>query len=261
MSKVLVFVIAFFCLFAVTLVIPALPPGEMISSSVGIQDTPLFMEISTVTVVNGVINGLVWGLVIFAIYVLARPAPKKRKLPPMITPSYPSAPKPEPTAATTVLTMSAKPQEKKRPVEVKKRKTYSALDQDIETIEGIGPAYGTKLRNAGIRVVDDLLNAGSTRSKRRVLARRVDVAPGTLLKWVYRADFFRIRGIGTQYSELLESAGVNTVGDLSRRNAKNLYATIRAINREKNLVRRVPPYRTVQGWIRSAKTLRRIVED
>jgi hypothetical protein len=51
------------------------------------------------------------------------------------------------------------------------------------------------------------------------------------------------------------------VVDLSRRNAKNLYATIRAINREKNLVRRVPPYRTVQGWIRSAKTLKRIVED
>jgi predicted flap endonuclease-1-like 5' DNA nuclease len=261
MSKVVVFVIAFFCLFAVTLVVSALPPGEMISSSVGIQDTPLFIDISTVTIVNGIINGLVWGLIIFVIYVLARPPPKKRKLPPMIYPSYPPAPKPAPTEATTVLTMSAKPQEKKRQVEVKKRKTYTALDQDIETIEGIGPTYGTKLRNSGVRVVEDLVNAGSTRSKRRILAKKVGVAPGTLLKWVYRADFFRIRGIGTQYSELLESAGVNTVVDLSRRNAKNLYATIRAINREKNLVRRVPPYRTVQGWIRSAKTLKRIVED
>jgi hypothetical protein len=87
------------------------------------------------------------------------------------------------------------------------------------------------------------------------------VASGTLLKWVYRADFFRIRGIGTQYSALLESAGVNTVIDLSRRNPKNLYAKLREINRRKNLVRRVPPYRTVQRWIRSAKNLKRMVED
>jgi hypothetical protein len=82
-----------------------------------------------------------------------------------------------------------------------------------------------------------------------------------LLKWVYRADFFRIRGIGTQYSALLESAGVHTVTALSRRDPKNLYAKLREINRKKNLVRRIPPYRTVQRWIKSAKNLKRIVED
>jgi len=157
--------------------------------------------------------------------------------------------------------MSRKPQEKKRQHKVKKRRTYIALDQDIETIEGIGPTYGNKLRNSGVKVVGDLLRAGSTRYGRRILAKKVDVAPRTLLKWVYRADFFRIRGIGTQYSALLESAGVNTVTDLSRRNPKNLYAKLREINRKKNLVRRIPPYRTVQGWIKSAKNLKRIVKD
>ncbi|KON32185.1 hypothetical protein AC478_01010 [miscellaneous Crenarchaeota group-1 archaeon SG8-32-3] len=127
-------------------------------------------------------------------------------------------------------------------------------------MEGIGPAYGSKLRYSGVRIIDDLLRAGSTRRKRRVLANKIDVAPATLLKWVYRADFFRIKGIGTQYSSLLEEAGVNTVADLSRRNAKNLHASLKAINMKKNLVRRIPPYRTIQRWIRSANNLTRIVE-
>ena len=261
MSKAVVFAIAFLCLFAVTLVIPALPPGEMIGSLIEISGTIPILEISAATVVNGIINGLVWGLIVFVIYALAFPTPKRKEFSPMVSPSYPSAPKPAPTEATTVVTMSAKPREKKPRPKVRKRKTYTALDQDIETIEGIGPTYGNKLRNSGVRVVEDLLRAGSTRRKRRILANKVGVAPGTLLKWVYRADFFRIRGIGTQYSSLLESAGVNTVTGLARRNPKNLYAKLREINRKKNLVRRIPPYRTVQRWIKSAKNLTRIVED
>jgi predicted flap endonuclease-1-like 5' DNA nuclease len=259
MSKAVVFVIVFLLLFAVTILIPAIPPGDMISSLVGISGTMSILGISILTIVNGAINGLVWGLIVFIIYILASP-PKKRTLPAMMHPNYPPPPKPTPTEATTV-TMSAKPIERKRRPEVKKRKTYTALDQDIETIEGIGPAYGSKLRNSGVRVVDDLLRAGATGRGRRILANRVGVAQRTLLKWVYRADFFRIKGIGTQYSALLESAGVNTVSDLSRRNPKNLYAKLREINESKNLVRRVPPYRTVQVWVRKAKNLTRIVED
>jgi predicted flap endonuclease-1-like 5' DNA nuclease len=261
MSKAVVFVLAFLCLFVVTIVIPALPPGEILSSFVGITETTSILGISDAFIVSGIINGLIWGTIILAIYaVVSRPS-KKKRLPPMIPPSYPTAPLPTPTQATTSVTMSGKPQERKRSPAVKKRKTYIALDQDVETIEGIGPTYGSKLRNSGVRVVDDLLRAGATGRGRRILANRVGVAQGTLLKWVYRADFFRIRGIGTQYSALLESAGVNTVTDLSRRNPKNLYAKLREINRRKNLVRRVPPYRTVQVWIRSAKNLKRIVED
>jgi len=260
MSKAVVFAIAFLCLFAITLVIPALPPGNMISSFVGIPEPTSILGISGAVIVNGVINGFVWGIIVFVIYALTY-RPKKKALPPMLYPTYQPAPVPTPTPATTSITMSRKPQEKRRHPKVKKRRTYIALDQDIETIEGIGPTYGNKLRNSGVKVVGDLLRAGSTRYGRRILARKVDVAPRTLLKWVYRADFFRIRGIGTQYSALLESAGVSTVTDLSRRDPKNLYAKLRAINRRKNLVRRVPPYRTIQGWIKSAKNLKRIVED
>jgi len=260
MSKVLVFAIVFLILFVVTLAIPALPPGDMIIGLFGIPATEVALGISIVTILNGIMNGLIWGLIAFVIAVVAMPGPKSSELEPLRTPSYPTAPKPIATEATTVVTMSKKPRPKP-PAQVKKRRTYTALDQDVETIEGIGPAYGSKLRNAGVNVIDDLLRAGSTRKKRRVLANKIDVAPATLLKWVYRADFFRIKGIGTQYSSLLEEAGVNTVADLSRRNPKNLHASLKAINMKKNLVRRIPPYRTIQSWIKSANNLTLIVED
>ena len=260
MSKAAVFMLVFLLLFVVTLAMPAIPPGDMIISLFGIPATEVVSGITIKTILNGIINGLIWGLIVFIIYVAATPTSKRREFEQMKPPSYPAAPKPIPTEATSVVKMSRKPREK-RPTQVKKRRTYTDLDQDVETIEGIGPVYGTKLRNSGIRAVDDLLRAGSTRRKRRILAKNIDVAPATVLKWVYCADFFRIKGIGTQYSSLLESAGVNTVADLSRRNPKNLHAKLRAINTKKNLVRRTPPYKTIQKWIKSAKNLDRIVED
>jgi predicted flap endonuclease-1-like 5' DNA nuclease len=134
------------------------------------------------------------------------------------------------------------------------------LTQHIETIEGIGPIYGRQLRAAGIKVVENLLEVGSTRVGRRDLAQRVSAAPTTIRKWVRRADFFRVKGVGTQYSSLLESAGVHTVRDLSRRNPGNLYETLRATNREKHLVKRTPPYKMVKDWIQSAKDLKPLKE-
>jgi predicted flap endonuclease-1-like 5' DNA nuclease len=261
MSKAAVFATAFLVFFAITLVIHALPPGNIIGNYVGIPEiiaTTSLPEISG-TIVNGIINGLVWGIIVFAIYALIYRTPKK-KLPQIITPTYQTTPPPTPAPITTPVTMSRKPHVKKRQRKAKRR-TYVALDQDIETIEGIGPTYGNKLRNSDVKVVGDLLREGSTRFGRRILARKVDVAPGTLLKWVHRADFFRIRGIGKQYSELLESAGVNTVTELSRRDPYTLHINLRATNRKKHVVRRIPPSTTVRGWVESAKNLRRIVED
>lgn len=260
MSRVLVFAIVFLILFSITLAMPSIPPGDLIVNLFEISGTVSIIGISIVTILNGIINGLIWGIIVFVIYVVVSSASKKGELEPLRAPNYPTATQPIPTEATTVVTMSQEPQGK-RQTQIKKRRTYTSLDLDIETIEGIGPAYGSKLRNSGVKMVDDLLRAGSTRSKRQILANKIDVAPSTLLKWVYRADFFRIKGIGKQYSSLLESSGVNTIADLSRRNPKNLYARIKAINTKKNLVRRIPPYRTIQKWVKNARNLERIVED
>jgi hypothetical protein len=80
-----------------------------------------------------------------------------------------------------------------------------------------------------------------------------------MFKWVNQADFFRIRGIGKQYADLLDAAGVNTVMDLSRRHPRNLCQKLKETNKERNLVKRTPPYRIIEGWIHHAKGLEYIV--
>jgi predicted flap endonuclease-1-like 5' DNA nuclease len=247
-GTIVVFAVVFLVLFGVNLGVPDLPPGNIIIDLLGIPEITL----AGVTLVNGIITGLFWGAIAAVIYSLIRRGSKPEPLSPM--PAPPHLPTPVPTP------MPREPSVKRQRPLVTKRKTQVPLDKDVEAIEGIGPTYGSRLRNAGVTTVKDLLRVGATRTGRRSLAYKVGVAPAELLKWVYRADFFRIRGIGTQYSSLLESAGVNTVPDLSMRNPANLYERLREINRKKKLVRRTPPAKTVEHWVKSAKNLKRIVE-
>lgn len=247
-GAIVVFAVVFLVLFGVNLGVPALPPGNIIIDLLGIPEITL----AGFTLINGIINGLFWGVIAAVIYSLIRRGSKPEPLSPMPAPPHLPTPVPAP--------MPREPIVKRQRPPVTKRKTQVPLDKDIEAIEGIGPTYGSRLRNAGVATVKDLLKKGATRTGRRSLAYKVSVAPAELLKWVYRADFFRIRGIGTQYSSLLESAGVNTVADLSMRNSANLYERLREINRKKKLVRRTPPAKTVERWVRSAKNLKRIVE-
>ena len=251
MSKVLVFAISFFLILILTIIFPVLPPGDAIYNLFGISlITWSIMGLSGLHLVFGLINGLFWGLLILVFFIVISHT-SKDTLGPMPTPSY----IPEPTLPKIRDSSS----EKKSPPKIIKRKTYVPLDQDIETIEGIGPAYGSKFRNIEIKVIEDLLRAGSTKKRRRELSVELGVAPKTILKWVYRADFFRLRGIGKQYSSLLESAGVNTVTDLSRRNPKNLYLILKKTNEEKNMVKRIPPVSLIQDWVACAKNLKTII--
>jgi hypothetical protein len=107
----------------------------------------------------------------------------------------------------------------------------------------------------GVRTVDDLLRMGSTREGRQRMASRVGVSYRMVLSWVHRGDLLRVRGVGKQYSELLESAGVSSVSDLSDRNARILWQTLRGINRERRLVKRVPPRKTIEMWVYNARKL------
>jgi predicted flap endonuclease-1-like 5' DNA nuclease len=130
----------------------------------------------------------------------------------------------------------------------------------IEDIEGIGPTYAGKLNAAGVKTTDDLLTAGSQPKGREDLAEKTGISATLILEWVNLADLFRIKGVGEEYSDLLEEAGVDTVVELSQRNPENLYAKILEINEEKKLVRRPPTLNNVRSWINQAKTLPRIVE-
>lgn len=129
------------------------------------------------------------------------------------------------------------------------------MAKSIESIEGIGPKYGEALRSAGIRTVDDLLEAGATRRSRSSLAEKTGLSESHILKCVNMADLFRINGIASQYAELLECAGVDTVKELKNRNAENLTVRMNEVNDDKHLVRRTPSVKIVRSWITQAGKL------
>jgi predicted flap endonuclease-1-like 5' DNA nuclease len=130
----------------------------------------------------------------------------------------------------------------------------------IISIEGIGEAYKSKLNSAGIKETEDLLKAAASRKGREELAKKTGIDQKLILEWVNLADLFRIKGIGEEYSDLLEEAGVDTVAELAARKADNLHAKIIEVNEKKKLVRRPPPLASVSDWIEQAKKLPRVIE-
>jgi len=129
------------------------------------------------------------------------------------------------------------------------------MSEKIQAIEGIGPHYAQILINAGIRTTRDLLEAGAAPGGRQQLAEKTGINEAMILKWVNMCDLFRIKGVGSQYAELLEAAGVDTVKELRNRNHENLAATMREVNSAKQLVRQVPAANRVADWIDQARHL------
>ena len=127
-------------------------------------------------------------------------------------------------------------------------------DDKIKDIEGIGLAYAEKLAKAGIRTTATLLNQGCTPQGRKRLAAKTGINESTILKWTNMADLFRVKGIGSQYSELLEKSGVDTVKELRNRNPENLHAKMESVNSAgRALVRQLPSKSQVEKWIYEAK--------
>ncbi|MBL8230462.1 MAG: DUF4332 domain-containing protein [Bryobacterales bacterium] len=125
----------------------------------------------------------------------------------------------------------------------------------VEEIEGIGPAYQAKLNEAGITTVEQLLETGALPKGRKEIAEKTGITETLILKWTNHADLIRVNGIGPQFAELLEAAGVDTVKELRNRNAENLAAKIKEVNEAKNLTGSLPSASVVQGWIDHAKQL------
>ncbi|MBP6964947.1 MAG: DUF4332 domain-containing protein [Armatimonadetes bacterium] len=130
---------------------------------------------------------------------------------------------------------------------------------NIADIEGIGDVYAAKLESAGVNTVEKLLEAGAGKKGREDLAGKIDVGEKLILEWVNRADLARIKGIGSEFADLLEAAGVDTVPELAQRSAENLVAKLGEVNAEKNLTRRLPTADQVADWIEQAKKLPRVV--
>jgi predicted flap endonuclease-1-like 5' DNA nuclease len=129
----------------------------------------------------------------------------------------------------------------------------------IIAIEGIGTAYAKKLTNAGIRTVEALLKKGATEKGRKEIAASTKIDQTLILEWTNRADLFRIKGIGEQYSDLLEKTGVDTVVELSKRVPANLLAKMTDVNKSKNCVNAMPGVKQVENWVAQAKKLPRVI--
>lgn len=133
-------------------------------------------------------------------------------------------------------------------------------NRKIEDVEGIGPVIGEKLRTAGVKDTDSLLAAARTPALRKALAEKAGLTDKQVLKFANMVDLYRVKGIGSEYAELLEAAGVDTVPELAQRRADNLTAAMLKVNEGKKLVRRPPTESEVGQWIEQAKGLPRSLE-
>lgn len=128
--------------------------------------------------------------------------------------------------------------------------SYRVID-----LEGVGAVFAEKLAAAGISTTEQMLAECGAAKGRKSVAEKTGIGEGKLLTWVNMADLMRISGIGAEFSELLEAAGVDTVRELQHRNAENLAATMVEVNEQRKLTRRVPSAGEVAKWIEQAKTL------
>lgn len=129
----------------------------------------------------------------------------------------------------------------------------------LATIEGIGATYAEKMAGCGVTTTAGLLKAGADPAGRKKLAAESGLTEKQILGWVNRADLMRVKGVGEEYSDLLECAGVDTCVELATRNAENLHAAMDEVNLKKKLVRRPPSRAEVQRWVAHAKELDRAV--
>jgi predicted flap endonuclease-1-like 5' DNA nuclease len=125
----------------------------------------------------------------------------------------------------------------------------------IIDVEGIGPVYAEKLQAVGIKTTEEYLEKCATPAGRKALAEETDISPKLILKWANHADLFRINGIASQFAELLEAAGVDTVKEFRHRVAANLQPKLVEVNDQKNLCNRVPSVSELEKMIAQAKEL------
>jgi predicted flap endonuclease-1-like 5' DNA nuclease len=129
----------------------------------------------------------------------------------------------------------------------------------LADIEGVGPAYEAKLVAAGVKDEAALLTMGATPKGRKEIAEKSGISETLILKWVNRVDLARIKGIGSEYADLLEAAGVDTVVELGHRKPENLVTKMTEVNEAKKLVRKLPTLSQVEDWVKQAKDLPRAI--
>lgn len=129
----------------------------------------------------------------------------------------------------------------------------------LEYVEGIGPVFGARLKEIGLVTCLDLLKSGATRKGREEIVEKSGISGTLVLKWINHVDLYRIKGVGSEYADLLEAAGVDTVVELGHRNAGHLFDKLNQVNSDRHLVRKMPTDAQVEDWVNQAKSLPRVV--
>ena len=241
MIGAIIFVIVFVLFVLIGLAGISLPIGdwiikEYIPDLLNPSVDPLYAQLA-----EGIINGVIYGIIIWFTFSIAMMIYEKMR---------------GPKEVVVKIEQTSKPLEKEEKIQT----TTSKGLMDIEEIEGIGSTYGKKLKDQGIMTTDGLLSSGSTPKGRKQLAEKTGISEKLILEWVNLADLLRLNGVGQEYSDLLEEAGVNTVVELAQRNPDNLHTKILNVNKKKQLVRKTPSLNQIKDWIEQAKSLPRRVE-
>lgn len=126
-------------------------------------------------------------------------------------------------------------------------------------IEGVGPANAKKLLKAGVRSTGSLLKKGATPKDRKKIEADSGIAHKQILQWVNHVDLYRIKGVGSEFADLLEAAGVDTVVELAKRDPKKLVEALAKASAKGNLTNRVPTEKMARSWVAQAKKLPRAV--
>jgi predicted flap endonuclease-1-like 5' DNA nuclease len=131
----------------------------------------------------------------------------------------------------------------------------------ITEVEGIGPANAEKLAAVGIATTGDLLAAGAKPHDRERIAAATGISSKLIRDWVDKVDLMRVPGVGPQYSDLLEAAGVGSPAELAQRNPANLAVTVQEVVAARpGIVRRIPSEAEIAAWIEQAARLDMVVE-
>jgi len=125
----------------------------------------------------------------------------------------------------------------------------------ISELDGLGPGFAIKMRKAGIRTTEKLLETAKSLKGRQMLAEKTEIDQKQLLCVANLIDRMRIKGVGPEYAELLKAAGVNTIRELRYRNPARLAEAMAQANLDRKLVRVLPSQHTVERWIDQAKKL------
>ena len=129
------------------------------------------------------------------------------------------------------------------------------MPSSISDLDGLGSGFAIQMKKVGIRTTEKLLETAKSLKGRQMLAEKTDITQDQLLRVANMIDRMRIKGVGQDYAELLEAAGVKTIKELRYRNPARLAEAMAQANVDRKLVRVLPSEQTVGRWIDHAKKL------